>query len=65
MQLSNGILLFHSTLIVQHVSSVMSLIIRNLNCICSFWFTYCNKVKKICRYYKSSMLKYYNDNHFV
>jgi len=40
MQLSNGIFLFHSTLIVQHVSSVMSLIIRNLNCICSFWFTY-------------------------
>jgi len=40
MQLSNGILLFHSTLIVQHVSSVMSLIIRSLNCICSFWFTY-------------------------
>jgi len=36
MQLSNGILLFHSTLIVQHVSSVMSLIIRNLNCICRF-----------------------------
>ena len=30
MQLSNGILLFHSTLIVQHVSSVRSLIIRNL-----------------------------------
>jgi len=40
MQLSNGILLFHSTLIVQHVSSFMWLIIRNLNCICSFWFTY-------------------------
>jgi len=47
MQLSNGILLLHSALIVQHVSSVMSLIIRNLNCICSFWFTYCNKVRKI------------------
>jgi len=27
-------------LIGQHVSSVLSLIIRNLNCICSFWFTY-------------------------
>ena len=39
MQLSNGILLFHSTLIVQHVSSVMSLIIRNINCICSSYGT--------------------------
>ena len=49
MQLSNGILLFHSTLTVQHVSSVMSLIIRNLNCICSFWFTYACGDRPWCR----------------
>jgi len=49
MQLSNGILLFHSTLIVQHVSSIMSLIIRNLNCICSFWFTYACGDRPWCR----------------
>ena len=49
MQLSNGILLFHSTLTVQHVSSVMSLIIRNLNCICSFWFTYAFGDRPWCR----------------
>jgi len=49
MQLSNGILVFHSTLIVQHVSSVMSLIIRNLNCICSFWFTYARGDRPWCR----------------
>ena len=49
MQRSNGILLFHSTLIVQHVSSVMSLIIRNLNSICSFWFTYACGDRPLCR----------------
>ena len=29
----------------QHVSSGTPLIIRSSNCICSLWFTYCNKVK--------------------
>ena len=49
MQLSKGILLFHSTLTVQHVSSVMSLIIRNLNCTCSYWFTYACGDRPWCR----------------
>jgi hypothetical protein len=49
MQLGNGNLLFHSTLKAQHVSRVMSLIIRNFNCIYSFWFTYACGDRPWCR----------------
>jgi len=47
MQLGNGIYYSTCSLKAQHVSSGMSLIIRSSNCICSFWFTHCNKVKDL------------------
>jgi len=45
MQLGNGIYYSTCSLKAQHVSCVTSPNIRSPNCICSLWFTYCNKVK--------------------
>jgi len=47
MQIDNGIYYSTCLLKAQHVSSGMSLIIRSSNCICSRWFTHCNKVKDL------------------